>query len=92
MPLHLLYSRINGLGDRELDLKFGYEKREALTKNKEWMWWTLQIFAFDFMPGDNQRWVTQIVTINFCEIIILVNVYNFHEQTFEHLYAESELV
>lgn len=44
------------------------------------------------MPGDNQRWVTQIVTINFCEIIILVNVYNFHEQTFEYLYAESELV
>jgi len=33
--LALLYDRIDDLGDRELDLKFGYKKRNTLTQTKE---------------------------------------------------------
>lgn len=36
------------------------------------------IFAFDFLPSDNQRWMIETVTINFCEMILLLNICHVH--------------
>lgn len=47
---------------------------KTFKQNKEEMWWALLIFAFDFLPSDNQRWIIDSVAISLCEMILL-NIY-----------------